>query len=226
MAAEGLDVQGLHFTYPGGGPAVLQGASLSVPAGASGFLLGPSGCGKSTLLRCVAGLERDYQGTVSWAGASLDDQPPHRRPIGLLFQDGALFPHLRAWQNVAFPLRYRDPPVPRPDRRKEAERWLELVGLAERAGNRVDELSGGQRQRIALARTLAARPSVVLLDEPFASLDRDLRDRLGPEVKELLADQGVASLWVTHDEEEARRLGDQVWRMAGGRAEPAAPGGT
>ncbi len=209
-----LRVRGLAFTFPGW-PPTLQGIDLEVPAGTSTFLLGPSGSGKSTLLRCIAGLEPGYSGNVAWNDEPLDGLQPHRRGVGMLFQEPALFPHLNAWRNVAFGLRYRG--VARRDEKAEALRWLELVDLRERAESGVDELSGGQRSRIALARTLAARPRIVLLDEPFASLDRELRDELGPRVKELLRAQGVAALWVTHDEPEARNLGDRVHRLVQGR---------
>jgi ABC-type Fe3+/spermidine/putrescine transport system ATPase subunit len=208
-----LRIDGLHYTYPGW-PPTLRGVHLEVPDGASGFLLGPSGSGKSTLLRCIAGLERTYQGTVEVAGAVIDGLPAHRRNVGLMFQEPALFPHLDALGNVAFGVRAAN----RRARRTEALHWLDLVGLADRADAAVDELSGGQRQRIALARTLAAKPRAVLLDEPLAALDADLRRELGDRVKRLLAEQGVPALWVTHDEDEARRLGDVVWRLVGGRA--------
>jgi ABC-type Fe3+/spermidine/putrescine transport system ATPase subunit len=208
-----LRVRDVHFTYEEA--PLLRGASLEVPAGMSGFLLGPSGCGKTTLLRCIAGLERQHAGTIAWDDKPLDDLEPHRRGVGMLFQEPALFPHLPVWQNVAFGLRYRS--VPKADRRAEAEAWLARVHLDGKADAGVDELSGGQRQRVALARTLAAKPRIVLLDEPLSALDRDLRDRLGPEVKQLLADQGVAALWVTHDRDEAMRWGDRVWRMEEGR---------
>ncbi len=210
-----LHVRDLHYTYPGF-PPTLTGATLSVPAGESGFLLGPSGCGKSTLLRAVAGLLPGYTGTVHWNDESLDALPPHRRRVGMLFQEPALFPHLNVWRNVAFGLRYRG--VARAERRAEARTWLSLVGLADRDEAPVDAVSGGQRQRVALARTLAAKPRVVLLDEPMSALDRDLRDSLGMRVKELLAEQGVSALWVTHDREEAARLGDRVWDMVDGHA--------
>lgn len=210
-----LTVRDLTFRYPRSEP-VLAGASLEVPPGESGFLLGPSGCGKSTLLRCVAGLETAYEGTIRLGGEPLDGLPPHRRRVGMLFQEPALFPHLTVWRNISFGLRYRG--LPRREHRREAERWLELVSLPDKADARVDELSGGQRQRVALARTLAAKPRAVLLDEPLSALDRDLRDSLGLRVKKLLADEGVSALWVTHDHEEARRLGDRVWRLEAGRA--------
>lgn len=209
-----LRVDDLHFTYAGW-PPTLRGATLEVPAGQSGFLLGPSGCGKSTLLRCVAGLEQPSTGAVTWNGQRIDILPAHQRHVGMMFQEPALFPHLNVWRNVAFGLRYRG--VPRRSEKAEALRWLGEVDLADRASSGVDELSGGQRQRVALARTLAAQPGVVLLDEPFSGLDRDLRDELGPRVKAMLALQGVAALWVTHDRDEATRLGDRVWDLVDGQ---------
>lgn len=215
----GLVVRELHFTYPGW-PPTLIGASIDVPAGTSAFLVGPSGCGKSTLLRCVAGLEEPQGGQVLWQAESLDGLPTHKRGIGMLFQEPALFPHLNVWRNVAFGLRYRQGErMARRQERQEALLWLDMVQV-DRPDASVDELSGGQRQRVALARTLAAKPRVVLLDEPFSNLDRPLRDELGPRVKELLAQQGVAALWVTHDREEASRLGDKVWEMVEGKCVP------
>jgi ABC-type Fe3+/spermidine/putrescine transport system ATPase subunit len=209
-----LAIQDLAFTYPGWEPT-LRGASLEISDGESGFLLGPSGSGKSTLLRCVAGLENAYEGTVRLRGRALEGLAPHERRVGMLFQEPALFPHLRVGQNVAFGLRYRG--VPRAEEAEEALRWLLLVGLADRAEARVDQLSGGQRQRVALARTLAALPHAVLLDEPFSALDKPLRAELGSKVKALLKEQGVPALWVTHDEDEAKAWGDRVWRLEGGR---------
>ena len=213
-----LSVHDLHYTYAGW-PPTLRGISFEVPAGASGFLLGPSGSGKSTLLRCIAGLLPDYQGAVRWDDELLDGLPPHKRQVGMLFQEPALFPHLDVLHNVAFGLRYRG--VRRSERAVEAQHWLDVVELGEKRNARVDQLSGGQRQRVALARTLAAKPRVVLLDEPFGSLDRDLRESLGPKVQGILHEQGVAALWVTHDRDEALRLGDRVWRLDdAGRAHP------
>lgn len=219
-----LTLHELAYTYPGW-PPTLQGVTLEVPDGTSAFLLGPSGCGKSTLLRCIAGLEPAYTGHVRLNGGALDGLPAHRRSIGLMFQEPALFPHLDVADNVAFGLRYRPdfagPWLGRRRReRAEALHWLEVVGLANRAEAQVDALSGGQRQRVALARTLAAKPRAVLLDEPLAALDRDLRDELGLKVKQLLHDQGVPALWVTHDEGEARRLGDAVYRLVDGHVVP------
>ncbi len=206
-----LDIHGLAIDYDG--HRLLDDIHFAVPDGRSAFLLGPSGSGKTSILRCIAGLQRPEAGSVSVAGQRLDDVPTHRRRVGMLFQEPALFPHLDAAQNVAFGLRYRD--VPRNERHEEALRWLGLVGLADRANQSVDTLSGGQRQRVALARTLAAKPRAVLLDEPFSALDAALRLELGARVKQLLAKQGVPALWVTHDEAEAERLADLGWRIQG-----------
>jgi ABC-type Fe3+/spermidine/putrescine transport system ATPase subunit len=208
-----LHIKDFHFTYPGW-PPTLRGVTLEVPSGKSAFLLGPSGIGKSTLLRCIAGLQSGYTGSVQLDGRPVDDLPTHKRRIGFVTQEPALFPHLDVAHNVAFGLRYRG--VPRSGEPAEVQHWLELVGLADRGRSRVDELSGGQRQRVALARTLAAKPEAVLLDEPFSGLDRELRQELGIKVKGLLAEQGVPALWVTHDEEEAFQLGDSVWRLQEG----------
>lgn len=210
-----LEVRDLRFTYEGWPPTLL-GVDLEVAPGELAFLLGPSGSGKSTLLRCIAGLETRYTGTILLDGIALDGSPPHRRGVGMLFQEPALFPHLPVWKNVAFGLRYRG--TPRVEEPRVAREWLEVVGLAERMDERVDELSGGQRQRVALARTLAARPRAVLLDEPLSALDQPLREELGERIRAILRREGVPALWVTHDESEARRLGDRVWRLEHGRA--------
>lgn len=210
-----LRVAGLGYTYPGW-PPTLRGVDLEVPDGKSAFLLGPSGSGKSTLLRCIAGLEPDYTGQVHVAGARIDELPAHQRGVGLMFQEPALFPHLDVAGNVAFGLRYAG--VPAKEHRAEVAKWLGMVGLADRARSSVDELSGGQRSRIALARTLAARPRAVLLDEPLSGLDPELRRDLGARLKALLSEQGIPALWVTHDPEEARRLGDLGWRLEAGVA--------
>lgn len=211
-----LRVEGLRFAYPGA-PATLRDVDLEVARGESAFLLGPSGSGKSTLLRCIAGLERGYEGRVLLDGAPLDALPPHARGVGMLSQEPALFPHLDALGNVAFGLRYAG--FARSEERDEALRWLDAVGLRGKARARVDELSGGERQRVALARTLAARPRAVLLDEPLSALDRPLRLEIGARLKTTLREAGVAVIWVTHDEEEARNWADETWRIRGGHLE-------
>jgi len=210
-----LDVRDLRFTYEGW-PPTLNGVDLAVAPGECDFLLGPSGGGKTTALRCIAGLEQGYSGTILLDGRPLEGLPPHRRGIGMIFQEPALFPHLSVWKNVAFGMRYRN--VPRASEEARARDWLRVVDLEEKAHAPVDELSGGQRQRVALARTLAARPRAVLLDEPLSALDQTLREELGARIREALRRANVPSLWVTHDESEARRLGDRVWRLSGGKA--------
>ncbi|HET6405732.1 MAG TPA: ABC transporter ATP-binding protein [Candidatus Thermoplasmatota archaeon] len=212
-----LEVRALRYTYEGW-PTTLRGVDLRVEPGELAFLLGPSGGGKTTVLRCIAGLERGYEGSVLLDGEPLDAKAPHERGVGMLFQEPALFPHLPVWRNVAFGMRYRG--VPRREERSQALEWLRLVELAEKADAAVDALSGGQRQRVALARTLAARPRAVLLDEPLSALDQALREELGARIRDLLRREKVPALWVTHDESEARRLGDRVWRLAEGRVRP------
>ncbi len=206
-----LQISELSLAYDA---PILRNVSLTLEPGQNGFLLGPSGAGKSSILRCIAGLERNYSGTISWDGAPLDARPPHERGVGMVMQEPSLFPHLNVWQNVAFGLRYRN--VARPKRCEEAHKFLEMVELDHLAERHVDALSGGQRQRVELARTLAAEPKIVLLDEPLSALDVPLRHKLGPRIATMLADQGVAALWVTHDEKEARRLGDPVWHLSNG----------
>ena len=212
-AAEHLAVRELTVAYDG--PAVLQEVSLEVAAGEVVALLGPSGCGKTTLLRTIAGLERQVTGTVRLGARVLGDGhdfvPPERRRIGMVFQDGALFPHLDVGQNVAYGL-------PRSERRSNrVAETLELVGLAGMEGRRPGSLSGGQQQRVALARALAPRPGVLLLDEPFSSLDTSLRVQVRSEIHHLLLELGVTTVFVTHDQEEAFVLGDRVAVLNAGR---------
>lgn len=212
-----LRAEGLRFAYPGAAP-VLDGVDLHVDKGRVLALLGPSGCGKSTLLRVLSGLLAAQAGTVLLDRRDVTAVPPHARRIGMLFQEPALFPHLDAAGNVAFALRMQG--VGRAERGIEAHAWLARVGLEDVAASDVDSLSGGQRQRLALARTLAARPAAVLLDEPMSALDTALRIELGRAVKGILADAAVPAVWVTHDEDEARRIGDEVRVMRDGRLAP------
>jgi iron(III) transport system ATP-binding protein len=201
-----LAVSGLWKSY--GERPVLRGVDLEVPAGSLTSVLGLSGCGKTTLLRAVAGFERAERGEISLAGTVIDDGrtyvPPERRRIGYVPQEGALFPHLTVARNVGFGLT-------RAERRGETvSEMLEMVGISSLAGRMPHELSGGEQQRVALARALARRPQALLLDEPFSSLDATLRTRVREEVHSLLREQGVTTVLVTHDQEEALSLADSV----------------
>ncbi len=208
-----LSVSGLWKGY--GHQPVLEGIDLEVPAGSLTAVLGLSGCGKTTLLRVIAGFERAERGSVSLAGRTLDDGhtylPTEKRGIGYVPQEGALFPHLSVAANVGFAL-------PRAERRgKAVGELLEMVGIAALGERMPNELSGGEQQRVALARALARRPAALLLDEPFSSLDASLRVRVREEVHALLREQGVTTVLVTHDQEEALSLADSVAVLRDGR---------
>lgn len=199
-----------------GRPAVC-GLSTHVNPGDIVCLLGPSGCGKTTVLRAIAGFHNIDAGeirikgqVVSRPGATL---PPERRSLGMVFQDHALFPHLTVTDNVAFGLRRQG----REEKQRIVAETLELVGLAEMAARFPHELSGGQQQRVALARALAPRPDLILMDEPFSSLDVEMRERLSAEVRDILKKRGTTAVLVTHDQHEAFALGDLVGVMRDGR---------
>ncbi|MCC6433958.1 MAG: ABC transporter ATP-binding protein [Acidimicrobiales bacterium] len=198
-----------------GATIAVDRTTIAVSLGERLALVGPSGCGKSTLLRLVAGLHTVDAGTIEIGGRVVDDGhrirlAPEHRHVGLVFQEHALFPHLSVADNVAFGLRRR------PDRTRRAAEMLELVGL-ERYGERFPhELSGGERQRVALARALAPEPSLLLLDEPFASLDPNLRTRLRRDVLEILRTANTAAVLVTHDQSEALATGERVAVMHDG----------
>ena len=197
------------------GAAALAGVGLEVAEGERLAVLGPSGSGKSTLLRVVAGLQRPDAGRVLLAGRDLAGVPPHRRGIGLMHQEGALFPHRDVLGNVTFGLRMQR--VSRRERERRASELLELVGLAGFERRSLGGLSGGERQRVGLARALAPEPRVLLLDEPLGSLDRPLRERLVGELGELFERLSLAVVHVTHDVGEAFAIGDRVAVMREGR---------
>lgn len=219
----GLQVDNVSVRYGHGRRAVqaVDRVSLSLPQGRIGVLIGPSGCGKTSLLRAVAGLEPLAAGRVTVGGEVVGDpavgiqRPPEDRRIGMVFQDYALFPHLSVRDNIAFGLHR----LAREARERRVTEMLDLVGLAHAAQRRPHELSGGQQQRIALARALAPAPTLLLLDEPFSSLDVDLRERLAQDVREILRAHGTTALVVTHDQFEAFALGDVIGVMQGGRLE-------
>ena len=184
-------------------------------------MLGPSGCGKTTVLKVVAGLLAAGSGEVSVDGVPLTGTPAERRPVGMVFQKPLLFGHLDVGDNVAFGLRMRG--VGRAARRRRAAEMLELVGLPELAGRRVGELSGGQEQRVALARALVLDPRVLLLDEPFSALDAELRHRMRELVRRVQRELSITMLFVTHDQQEAVDLADDVALMLDGRIEGCGP---
>ncbi len=210
-AAPAIEVIGVRKTYDGA--VAVAAASVTVEPGRLVALLGPSGSGKTTLLRVIAGLEVPDAGSVSINGRVVAGPgswvEPEQRHVGMVFQDGALFPHLTVRANVAFG-------GPRPGR---VEECLELVGLAHRHGSYPHELSGGERQRVALARALAPDPEVVLLDEPFASLDATLRVALRDDVARILREAGASALVVTHDQQEALSIADVVAILRAGDVE-------
>ena len=213
-APRAVSLRGLRKSFAGT-PAV-DGLDLEVPAGSIVALLGPSGCGKTTTLRMIAGLEQPDAGTVTVGERILNDGglmvAPEQRRIGMVFQDYALFPHLDVAANVAYALGKRADP-------ERVATVLGLVGLEGYGGRSVHELSGGEQQRVALARALAPGPDLLLLDEPFSNLDASLRERLRSEVRAILTEAGVTTLFVTHDQEEALSLADSVAVMHAGRLE-------
>ncbi|MDQ1465865.1 MAG: thiamine transport system ATP-binding protein [Actinomycetota bacterium] len=210
---ERLRVEGVSVVL--GGNRVLDAVDVAVAAGETIALLGPSGSGKSTLLRAIAGLEPLVTGRISLGGTDLANVPPHRRGAGLMFQDDALFPHTDVRGNVEFGLRMGG--MPAAARAARVDEVLTLVGLGALSDRRVTQLSGGEQQRVALARTLAPRPRVLMLDEPLGSLDRLLHDRLLDDLRAVLRASDVPTLVVTHDHDEAMALADRVVLLRAGR---------
>jgi iron(III) transport system ATP-binding protein len=209
-----LSVEGLRFAY--GARTVLSNIDLTVGPGELVAILGPSGSGKSTLLRLIAGLERPAGGRIAIAGTTVADArsglPAERRGLGLVFQEDALFPHLSVLDNVAFGLKG----LPRSERRARALDALDRLGLADRADDWPHRLSGGEQQRVAVARALAPRPALILMDEPFSRLDPALRRQIREDVVAVLRDTGVGVVLVTHDAEEAMSSADRLVLMADG----------
>lgn len=196
------------------GHLALRGVDLALAEGEVLAVLGPSGCGKSTLLRGIAGLDPLRRGTVSFGGQDLTGVPVHRREFALMFQDGQLFAHLDVATNIAYPLKLRR--TPSAERRSRVTELLALVGLTGYEHRMPQTLSGGERQRVALARALAARPRLLLLDEPLSALDATLREHLAGELRDILRAAGTTAILVTHDHEEAFAVADTLAVMRAG----------
>lgn len=204
-----------HLTNHYIGEQLLCDVNLSLMKGEILCLLGPSGSGKTTLLRLIAGLEQETSGEVVFKGHDILKVPPHKRNIGMMFQEYALFPHKTVCQNIAFGLQMKKCSLEQ--QQNVVASMLELVGLTGMADRKVNELSGGERQRVALARSLAPEPDLLLLDEPLGSLDRMLRERLTIEIRSILKKIGVTAVFVTHDQAEAFTVSDKVAILQGGR---------
>ena len=211
-----LNLTNVDAGYTGLPRAVVHDVCFALAQGDIACLLGPSGCGKTTLLRAIAGFARILRGRIEIDGREVGSAqlqvPTERRQIGMVFQDYALFPHLSVQGNVGFALHA----LPAPERDRRVSEMLELVGLHSMGRSPIHELSGGQQQRVALARALAARPKLLLLDEPFSNLDVALRVRLSAEVRALLQATGTTALMVTHDQQEAFAMADQIAILTNG----------
>lgn len=206
-----LHCENVGVVYPNGFKAI-TGANLKVSRNEIVALLGASGSGKSTLLRAIAGLESVVEGRILIEGKDVANIPTHLRNVGMVFQDCQLFPHRNVYRNVAYGLERSG--LRRSEIKTRVEELLRLVGMEDYAQRAVTTLSGGQAQRIALARTLACKPKVILLDEPLSALDRDLRTGLGRQLREILKNTGTTAVFVTHDSEEANLLADRTVQIA------------
>ncbi len=210
-----LELQAVSRAF--GTHVAVHGVSMSVAQGEFVTLLGPSGCGKTTILRMVAGFEQPSGGAIMVGGAPVAGVPPYRRPIGIVFQNLALFPHMSVEGNIAFGLEVMK--LPKGEIRGRVDDALALIGLVGLGARRVHEISGGQRQRVALARALVTRPTVLLLDEPLGALDLKIRRQLQVELKRIQKQVGTTFVFVTHDQEEALTMSDRIAVMNGGRVE-------
>ena len=207
-----------NLTVSLNGNVILKNLSLSVNEGEFISLVGSSGCGKSTLLKTIAGINCAESGSIRIDGKLVNDVPAYRREAVIVFQDMRLFPNMTVADNVAYPLKIRG--VDKAERLKKAKELLEDVQLYGLGNRRIWQLSGGQQQRVALARALAAGPNLLLLDEPFSSLDEDLREDMRQLIKSLHKQFGITTIMVTHDIGEAIAMSDRVIRMSSGKIEP------
>ncbi|HEY8580876.1 MAG TPA: ABC transporter ATP-binding protein [Beijerinckiaceae bacterium] len=204
--AAGVDIAGVDLWY--GDNHILKDVSLSVRPGEFFAFLGPSGCGKTTLLRVIAGFNAAQNGRVRVGGTDVTALPPWKRDVGMVFQSYALWPHMSVARNVAFGLEERR--TPRDEIAARVEQALDLVGLKAHRDRKPSQLSGGQQQRVALARTIAVRPRVLLLDEPLSNLDAKMRVQVRRELRDLQQSLGITTIFVTHDQEEANTICDRI----------------
>ncbi len=209
-----IGIRNATFIYPGPGGGGVKDISLTVDEGELLAVIGPSGCGKSTALKLIAGFLTPQSGQVLINGADTTDMPPQRRNLGVVFQNYALFPHMSVAQNVAYPLKLRG--VPRHEAGIRVAEALQAVGLQSLAERFPKGLSGGQQQRVALARALVFRPKALLLDEPLSALDATLRLEMRDEIMRLQRQYGIATVHITHDQEEAMSMADRLAVMHGG----------
>jgi putrescine transport system ATP-binding protein len=210
-----LSIEGVVKRFQSGAAAAVDGVSLEIAAGEFFALLGPSGCGKTTLLRVLAGFERPDAGRILIDGEDMAEVPPYRRPVNMMFQSYALFPHMTVAENVGFGLRQDG--LPKAARAARVAAMLDLVKLGALAKRKPQQLSGGERQRVALARALAQEPKLVLLDEPLAALDRKLREETRFELVRIQQRIGITFLMVTHDQEEAMSMASRIAVMSAGK---------
>ncbi len=208
----GVEMVGISVRF--GALTVVSRVNLSIKAGEFFTLLGPSGCGKTTLLRAIAGFYRQFEGSISIGGSVVDDIPAYRRNTGMVFQNYAIFPHLNVWDNVAYGLASRK--ISGAAAAQRISETLEMVDLKGYEKRMPKQLSGGQQQRVVIARAIAIRPRVLLMDEPLANLDAKLRVRLRNDLKTMQRSLGITTIYVTHDQEEALSLSDRLAVISGG----------
>jgi putative spermidine/putrescine transport system ATP-binding protein len=207
-------LENLQFAYPGGGAGIF-GLNLTMAPGELVVCIGPSGCGKTTLLKLIAGFLKPDSGTVRLGGVDVTSTSVRERGCGIVFQSYALFPHMRVWENIAYPLRVRGQTPAQ--QRARADEMLATVGLAGLAERLPAQLSGGQQQRVALARALAFEPGILLLDEPLSALDAATRVAMRDEIRRIPKMRGIAALLITHDQDEALSLADRIAVLKDGR---------
>lgn len=210
-----LKIQGLAKSYKD--VRVLESINLDIASGEFFTLLGPSGCGKTTLLRTIAGFQHQDSGEIIVRGERIDSKPAHKRDIGMVFQDYAIFPHLTVAENVAFGLKARA--LPKPEVVQRVDESLKMVRLEGYHGRYPAEMSGGQQQRIGLARAMAIRPTLLLMDEPLSNLDAKLRIELREDIRDIQRRLGITTIYVTHDQEEALAVSDRICVMNKGNVE-------